>query len=88
MVRKTSSLSYMSTKFALSMHYLWLYSLADFGLAATKVECKKKGNLVGTPLYQAPELLRRLPHDSSVDFWALGCIILEMVSFSSFMRRA
>ena len=53
--------------------------LADFGFAATKAECKKKGTLVGTALYQPPELLRKLPHDASVDWWALGCLLLEMV---------
>ena len=54
--------------------------LADFGLAATKAECKKKGTQVGTAMYQAPELTRRLPHDHAVDWWALGCLVLEMVS--------
>lgn len=57
--------------------------LADFGFAATKAECKKKGTLVGTALYQAPELLRKLPHDASVDWWALGCLLLEMVRGTS-----
>lgn len=57
--------------------------LADFGFAATKAECKKKGTLVGTALYQAPELLRKLPHDTSVDWWALGCVILELVRGTS-----
>ena len=36
--------------------------IADFGFTATRAECKKKGGSVGTPLYQAPELLRKLPH--------------------------
>ena len=34
---------------------------------------------MGTALYQAPELLRKQPHDSSVDWWACGCLLLEMV---------
>ena len=61
--------------------------LGDFGLAATAAECKKKGNFVGTAMYQAPELLRKLPHSVAVDWWALGCLLLEMVTGASpFLR--
>jgi serine/threonine protein kinase len=61
--------------------------LADFGLAATAAQCKKKGELVGTAMYQAPELLAKAPHDVAVDWWALGCLLLEMVRGKSpFLR--
>ena len=53
--------------------------LADFGLAATLAECRKKGTQVGTAMYQAPELTRKLPHDQTVDWWAFGCLLVEMV---------
>ena len=61
--------------------------LADFGLAATPAECKRKGNQVGTAMYAAPELLRKLPHDLSVDSWALGCLLLEMRTGTSPFAR-
>ena len=48
--------------------------------------CKKRGK-VGTVMYQAPELLRKLPHGPEVDWWAFGCLILEMTGGRSpFLR--
>lgn len=31
-------------------------------------------------MYQAPELMRKEKHGFAVDFWALGCLALEMVT--------
>ena len=33
----------------------------------------------GTPEYMAPELVTHAGHDKSVDYWALGCLLYEMV---------
>jgi len=35
--------------------------------------------LVGTPDYMAPELLTEDSYDLAVDYWAMGCIIFEML---------
>jgi serine/threonine protein kinase len=35
--------------------------------------------MIGTPQYLAPEILNKLPHDKTVDYWCLGNIIYEMV---------
>jgi len=53
--------------------------IADFGFTAPFAECRKKQQ-VGTAMYQAPELLRKQPHGAAVDWWAYGCLLLEMVS--------
>eukprot|EP00727_Mastigamoeba_balamuthi_P002794 m51a1_g12511 putative serine threonine protein kinase 15 (331) ;mRNA; f:144-3946 len=36
-------------------------------------------NAVGTPDYIAPEVLLGLPHGEDVDWWALGCVLFELV---------
>ena len=33
----------------------------------------------GTPEYKAPELIRKKAHDKTVDWWAVGIIIYEML---------
>ena len=55
--------------------------LADFGLAAPLAECDT--TQVGTALYQAPELVRKQAHGPGVDWWALGVLLVEMLSGSS-----
>ncbi|XP_056138865.1 rhodopsin kinase grk7-b [Lampris incognitus] len=54
--------------------------LSDFGLAVElpgdKTTCQK----AGTNGYMAPELLRQDNYRMSVDWWALGCSIYEMVA--------
>ncbi|XP_022655541.1 serine/threonine-protein kinase greatwall-like isoform X3 [Varroa destructor] len=37
------------------------------------------GPIVGTPDYLAPEVLRREPHSTSVDIWALGVCLYEFL---------
>jgi serine/threonine protein kinase len=52
--------------------------LADFGLA--KNHAVFASSIVGTLLYKAPELLTKRPrYNNSVDLWAAGVILFEMV---------
>ncbi|KAL1500612.1 hypothetical protein AB1Y20_013264 [Prymnesium parvum] len=53
-------------------------AIADFGFTGTLAQCKRRLK-VGTPAYQAPEIVRKSPHDATVDWWALGCVLLEMM---------
>lgn len=41
---------------------------------------KVNGSFVGTPLYVAPEMLERNESGTFTDFWAVGCIIYEMLT--------
>ena len=52
--------------------------LVDFGFA--KVLKGKTYTLCGTPEYLAPEIVLGRGHDKSVDYWAFGVLIYEMVT--------
>ena len=53
--------------------------LADFGYAAQLTEQQNKRNsVVGTPYWMAPELIRGMDYDCSVDIWSLGILAIEM----------
>lgn len=52
--------------------------LADFGLS--KKGAKMTGwTAAGTPNYMAPEIILSETQDDSVDWWALGCILYELL---------
>ena len=52
--------------------------LCDFGCA--KIGGGRAYSFVGTAEYMAPEVIERKGHDSSVDWWGLGCVIYELLS--------
>lgn len=53
--------------------------LTDFGLSKVG-GASKTFSEVGTPLYIAPEILSKTQgYDRKVDYWALGCLIYEML---------
>jgi len=52
--------------------------LVDFGFA--KVIKGKSFTLCGTPEYLAPELVLGRGHNKSVDYWAFGVLIFEMLA--------
>jgi len=55
--------------------------LTDFGLS--KILDKEDGltlSVCGTPEYLAPEMIKKIGYGTDVDWWALGCIIYEMLT--------
>ncbi|XP_015807245.2 rhodopsin kinase grk7-b [Nothobranchius furzeri] len=54
--------------------------LSDLGLAVELPNGKTICQRAGTTGYMAPELLRQQYYRTSVDWWALGCSIYEMVA--------
>jgi CRP-like cAMP-binding protein len=56
--------------------------LADFGLARPRFEphLTDAGMVLGTPAYMAPEQFEGKEVDSTVDFYAMGCLAYELLT--------
>ncbi len=56
--------------------------VTDFGLASahTSDELRKKGGIVGTPAYMAPEQVEGKALTPAADFYALGCTLYHLIS--------
>lgn len=53
--------------------------LCDFGFAKHSNGLKKIMTVCGSPLYMAPEIYQKIGYNESVDVWALGIILYEML---------
>ncbi len=62
-----------------------LVKLVDFGLARRIEEqpltqrLTRRGEIIGTPAYIAPDLLRGTQASPSIDLYSLGCVLFEML---------
>ena len=54
--------------------------MIDFGFAQKFKRDEGMTLILGSPLYMAPELVKRQVYDEKVDIWALGCIIYLLLS--------
>ncbi|KRX01734.1 Protein kinase-like domain [Pseudocohnilembus persalinus] len=58
-----------------------IHKVADFGFA-TKIDIAGRQlirEMVGTPLYMAPQLLEQQPYTSKSDIWSIGMVFYEML---------
>ncbi|XP_073394573.1 uncharacterized protein [Physcomitrium patens] len=56
--------------------------LIDMGFAK-RLYNRRTYSMCGTPDYMAPEIIKRQGHGKGVDYWALGCMIFEMITCTS-----
>ncbi|EAR20959.1 serine/threonine protein kinase [Nitrococcus mobilis] len=58
-----------------------LVKVADFGIAKLETsELTAPGDIIGTPIYMSPEARRGLPTDARTDLYAVGMVLLRLVS--------
>ena len=54
--------------------------LADFGFARYLGAAHLAETACGSPLYMAPEVLRREGYNNKADLWSVGCVLFEMLT--------
>mgnify|MGYP000862201029 FL=1 len=52
--------------------------LSDYGVSASLKKGQKRGTLVRTPSWMAPEVCSQSGHDEKADIWSLGITLIEM----------
>jgi serine/threonine protein kinase len=56
--------------------------ITDFGFARSHDPESEDGltDMLGSPLYMAPEIIKKLPYDRKIDIWSLGVILYIMLT--------
>jgi serine/threonine protein kinase len=57
------------------------FKLADFGLAryVQEYDSSLLQTVAGTPLYMAPQILKKTPYTTKCDIWSVGIIFYELL---------
>jgi len=59
--------------------------LCDFGLSAHKKKTQELSSAIGTPIYQAPEMMMEEKYDESVDVYAFSVCTWEILCSKDFL---
>ena len=54
--------------------------ITDFGFATSFDQETKLDQVLGSPIYTAPEIVRKEKYDSKVDIWSAGIIVYFLFS--------
>ena len=57
-----------------------ILKISDFGVSREYNTMENIKTFIGTPYYLAPEMVCGYKYNNKVDYWALGCILYELVS--------
>lgn len=55
--------------------------ICDFNSAIKKKDIKNN-ELIGSLYYLAPEVVNGIDYDEKIDYWAFGCVIYELLTFT------
>lgn len=62
------------------INYDGYIQLTDFGFAKRYINTQQSTSFVGTVQYMAPEIVQKIGHSKTADYWALGILIYEMLT--------
>ena len=54
--------------------------IGDFGISKILYNENFTRTVVGTPYYMSPEILKKCQYGKKVDVWAIGCILVELIT--------
>ena len=73
------SFQFILTKYNLIVFNLGYLLVCDFGIAKLISGSEVAHTRIGTTEYMAPEILKGKPYGLSVDWWALGTLLYELL---------
>jgi len=63
-----------------------IVKLCDFGLSASKKKTQDLSSAIGTPIYQAPEMMMEQTYDERVDVYAFAICTWEILCTQDFLE--
>ncbi|KAJ3022597.1 Serine/threonine-protein kinase 33 [Thoreauomyces humboldtii] len=72
---ETTTANAAGTGIADALPDLFNIKVSDFGLATFTDACNMMENIVGTPLYMAPEIVQNLGYSAQCDLWSIGVMM-------------